>query len=114
MSYQAKGLQAWFFQRVTGLFMAFYTLYVLWFVLSTEVVSYQIWLAWFSHPLMNAATGLFFIQLAVHAWVGMRDIALDYMTNDTLRFLTLTFISFFLIMLSLETIRTLFLLSVNV
>ena len=114
MSYQAKGLQAWFFQRVTSVFMAFYMVYVLWFSLTTELFTYQIWLTWFSHPLMNMATALFFIQLVVHAWVGMRDIVLDYMSADILRFITLTCISLFLMALSIGMLRILFSLSFNI
>jgi succinate dehydrogenase / fumarate reductase membrane anchor subunit len=114
MTYQAKGLQAWFFQRVTGVFMAFYMVYFLWVILTSEPFTYQIWLTWFSHPLMNTATSLFFIQLVVHAWVGMRDIVLDYVPNDTLRFFTLICVSFFLIASSLEMLRILFSLTFKV
>ncbi len=51
------------------------------------------------------------IQLVVHAWVGMRDIVLDYLSNDALLLLSLTGIAFFLIALSLEMLRILFSLS---
>lgn len=111
MTYQAKGMQAWLFQRISGAFMALYILYVLGVMLSTEQMTYQLWQAWFSHPLMNTATALFFVQLAVHAWVGMRDIVVDYMPNDSLRFFTLTGISLFLIASSLAMFRILFSLS---
>ncbi|MCU7799779.1 MAG: succinate dehydrogenase, hydrophobic membrane anchor protein [gamma proteobacterium symbiont of Lucinoma myriamae] len=113
MTYQAKGLQAWFFQRVSGVFIALYILYFLWVFFTTELFTYQLWLTWFSHPLMNAATGLFFIQLVVHAWVGMRDVVLDYMPNNTIRFFSLIVISFILIASSLEILRILFSLSLN-
>ncbi|MCP3850021.1 MAG: succinate dehydrogenase, hydrophobic membrane anchor protein [Gammaproteobacteria bacterium] len=108
MSYQAKGLQAWLFQRLTAVFMALYIVYVFGFILNTEKMTYQIWLQWFSNPLMNTATGLFFIHLAVHAWVGMRDIVLDYVPNDSARLFVLAFISFFLVTTSLAMLRILF------
>lgn len=108
MSYQAKGLQAWLFQRLTAAFMALYMLYFLWVIFTTEVMTFPVWLEWFSHPLMNTATGLFFIHLAVHAWVGMRDIVLDYVPNDSLRLITLACISFFLIIVTLGVLRVLF------
>jgi succinate dehydrogenase / fumarate reductase membrane anchor subunit len=111
MSFQAKGLQAWLWQRITGAFMAFYILYVSQVFITTEQMTYQIWYTWLAHPVMNSATGLFFLQLAIHAWVGMRDIILDYMPDDTLRLLTLTAISFFLITCSLALLRVLFSLS---
>lgn len=113
MTYQAKGMQAWLFQRITGAFMGLYILYFIWLMIMTEQITYQLWLSWFSHPLMNTATGLFFIQLAIHAWVGMRDIVLDYITHDMLRLFTLIGIGFFLLASSLEMLRVLFSLSFN-
>ncbi|MCW8932442.1 MAG: succinate dehydrogenase, hydrophobic membrane anchor protein [Gammaproteobacteria bacterium] len=114
MTYQAKGLQAWFLQRVSAVFMACYIIFFIWLFLSTDQVTYPIWLNWFSQPLMNIATGLFLIQLVIHAWIGMRDVILDYIPNDALRLFTLTCIGFFLIASSLEMLRILFSLSFNV
>jgi len=114
MSYQAKGLQAWLFQRLTAVFMALYILYFLVVILTTNHMTYQLWVEWFSHPVMNTATGLFFIHLVVHAWVGMRDIVLDYIPNDTLRLTTLACISFFLIISCLGMLRILFSLSLKI
>jgi len=111
MSFQAKGLQAWLLQRITGAFMALYILYVSGVMFTTEQMTYQVWYAWLAHPLMNTASGLFFLQLAIHAWVGMRDIVLDYIANDGLRLLTLIAISFFLVTCSLALLRILFSLS---
>lgn len=114
MTYQAKGLQAWFLQRASAVFMAFYIIYCVCYFGVTELLTYQMWLTWFSHPVMNIATGLFFVQLVIHAWVGMRDIILDYMPNDVLRLFTLTCIGFFLISSSLGMLRILLSLSFNV
>jgi succinate dehydrogenase / fumarate reductase membrane anchor subunit len=108
MNFQAKGLQAWLFQRLTGAFMALYLCYFLGVLLTTDTMTYSLWLQWFSHPLMNTATGLLFIQLAIHAWVGMRDIVLDYVPNDLLRLFMLAGISFFLVIMTLAMLRILF------
>ncbi len=108
MSYQAKGLQAWLLQRLTGVFMALYILYVLGVVVFSESMNYQQWSGWLSHPLMNTATGLFFLTLAYHAWVGMRDIVIDYVLHDAFRLLVLTLISLFLISSSLYLLKILF------
>ena len=108
MSYQAKGLQAWLYQRLTAAFMVLYILYFLVVIFITEQMTYQIWVEWFSHPLMNTATGLFFIHLAVHAWFGMRDVVLDYVPNDSFRLIVLACISFFLTIACLGMLRILF------
>ena len=114
MSYQAKGLQAWLFQRLTAGFMALYIVYFLAVLFTTDSMNYQQWLQWFSNPVMNTATGLFFIQLLIHAWVGMRDVVIDYVPNDSLRLLTLAAISFFLIISCLGMLRILFSLALSV
>ena len=114
MSYQAKGLQAWLLQRLTGVFMVLYILYVLGVVLFSENLNYQQWRDWLSHPLMNTATGLFFLTLAYHAWVGMRDIVIDYISHDALRLLVLTLISLFLISSGLYLLKILFSLTLTV
>jgi succinate dehydrogenase / fumarate reductase membrane anchor subunit len=36
------------------------------------------WKALFSQGWMRVATLLFFVSLLLHAWVGMRDILMDY------------------------------------
>jgi succinate dehydrogenase / fumarate reductase membrane anchor subunit len=93
--------------------MALYIVYFSGVILSTEQMTYTLWQEWFAHPLMNTATGLFFINLAIHAWVGMRDIVLDYMPNDSLRLFTLACISFFLVTISLGMLRILFSFTLN-
>ena len=89
-------------------------LYVLSVILNTKEMTYILWSEWFSHPLMNSATGLFFILLVIHVWVGMRDIVIDYMPNDSIRLFTLTCIGFFLMMSSLEMLRILFSLAIKI
>lgn len=114
MIYQAKGIQAWFLQRVSAIYMALYMVYFLWTFFNIELLTFQIWLNWLSHPIMNMATGVFFLLFAVHAWVGMRDIVLDYIPNDSWRFISLVGIGLFILASSLEVIRILFSLAFNV
>jgi succinate dehydrogenase / fumarate reductase membrane anchor subunit len=108
MSYQVKGLQAWLFQRLSAAFMLVYIIYFVTVLIFSAPMSYQQWSAWFSEPLMNTVTGLFFINFVVHAWVGMRDVVLDYISNDSLRLITLAGISFFLLISCLWMLRILF------
>ena len=46
---------------------------------------YESWYALFRHGAMRLATFLFFVSLFVHAWVGMRDILMDYVKGAGLR-----------------------------
>ena len=49
------------------------------------------WRAWVEQPLGAAALLLLAGALLVHAWVGTRDVVLDYVKPLALRFAVLTF-----------------------
>jgi succinate dehydrogenase / fumarate reductase membrane anchor subunit len=40
--------------------------------------SHDSWRAWILSPETRAATALFYFALVIHAWVGLRDVILDY------------------------------------
>src|SRR5256712_6079384 len=79
------GMGSWLAQRVTAVIMAVYTL-ILGFVLIEEgPFDYAEWQELFANGWMRVATLLFAASLAWHAWVGMRDIWMDYVKPDGLR-----------------------------
>lgn len=43
------------------------------------------WQAWSARPLPAAALWLFALTLLAHAWVGIRDVVLDYVRPEELR-----------------------------
>ncbi len=51
------------------------------------------WHAWITHPVMRVAGAGFLLALLAHAWVGMRDVILDYIKNLGLRLVLLTLIA---------------------
>jgi succinate dehydrogenase / fumarate reductase membrane anchor subunit len=61
-------------------------------LLSVNDVSYLQWRDWLFHPFNIIAAGLFVIALLMHAWVGMRDIILDYLHNTLLRMMAFTLV----------------------
>ena len=71
------GLRDWLVQRITAVIMALYTLIML-AVLFNKSFNYDSWKALFAQGWMRVATLLFAASLAWHAWVGMRDILMDY------------------------------------
>ena len=79
------GLRDWLAQRITAAIMAVYTLIVMAIVLVNQPVSYPVWKDLFSRGWMRVATLLFAVSLAWHAWVGMRDILMDYVKHTGLR-----------------------------
>ena len=79
------GLGDWLAQRITGLMMAIYSVVLLVYFLSQPAVTYPSWKALFERGWMRVATLLFAVSLAWHAWVGMRDILMDYVKPTGLR-----------------------------
>jgi succinate dehydrogenase / fumarate reductase membrane anchor subunit len=79
------GLRDWLAQRITAAIMAVYSLIVAIVLLSGVPLSYAVWRDLFSQGWMRVATLLFVVSLAWHAWVGMRDILMDYIKATGLR-----------------------------
>jgi succinate dehydrogenase / fumarate reductase membrane anchor subunit len=79
------GLRDWLAQRITAALMAVYTLIVGVVLLRNTPLTYAAWQDLFSRGWMRIATLLFAASLAWHAWVGVRDILMDYVKPDGLR-----------------------------
>ena len=79
------GLRDWLAQRITAVIMAVYTLIVAGVCLKNSPLTYAVWKDLFSQGWMRVATLLFAASLAWHAWVGVRDILMDYVKPDGLR-----------------------------
>ena len=79
------GTRDWLAQRVTAAVMAIYVVIVLALVASRAPFTYETWRGLFAQGWMRVATLLFALSLAWHAWVGVRDILMDYVKHDGLR-----------------------------
>ena len=79
------GLGDWLLQRLTAVVMLAYTIVLLAIVVTHHPDSYADWKRMFSVGFVRLATMLFFIALLYHAWVGMRDILMDYVHATGLR-----------------------------
>ena len=72
------GLRDWLSQRVTAALMAIFTVVLLVQVLRPGELDYDRWAGIFAAQWMKALTFVVFLALMWHAWVGMRDIWMDY------------------------------------
>lgn len=79
------GLGDWLLQRLTAVVMALYTLGIAACLLAAPPASYADWKSLFAGPFMRPATLVFVAALLYHAWVGMRDIVMDYVKHAWLR-----------------------------
>ncbi len=73
------GLRDWLAQRVTAAVMAVYTVILLAWFFAARNFSYEGWAGIFSTQWMKCATLAALLSLFYHAWVGMRDISMDYL-----------------------------------
>lgn len=79
------GLKDWLAQRVTAVLM---TLYLIGFAVVLYIAApqdYAGWKALFSHQGIRIATLVFFICLFWHAWIGIRNILMDYVHPIAIR-----------------------------
>jgi len=86
MTAPLSGSRAWLAQRLSALYLAAFILYLL--VRSAGESggwSYESWRAWVLSPSVRIASLLFFAALLFHAWVGLRDVLLDYIHPAGLR-----------------------------
>jgi succinate dehydrogenase / fumarate reductase membrane anchor subunit len=79
------GLRDWLAQRITGVIMALYSVIMAVVLLSGQPISHAVWSDLFAKSWMRVATLLFAASLAWHAWVGVRDILMDYVKPTGLR-----------------------------
>jgi succinate dehydrogenase / fumarate reductase membrane anchor subunit len=79
------GVGNWLVQRFTALVMAVYTVLAVTYLFWSAPASYADWKALFAGGFFRLATMLFLAALIWHAWIGMRDILLDYLHPYGLR-----------------------------
>jgi len=72
------GLRDWLVQRVTAVVMAVYSLMMLALVVFAPPAHYGAWKGLFAQQWFRLASLLFALSVFWHAWVGVRDILMDY------------------------------------
>lgn len=84
-----QGLRPWIYQRLTAVYIALYLFYLVYAWFTAEAVGFEPWRAWVTTPLNQIAFALFYFAVLLHAWVGIRDVLLDYVKHFVLRLLLL-------------------------
>ncbi len=79
------GLKDWIGQRATAVFMAIYTIIFAVCILALPGFTYEAWSGLFSGGLFRFLSFLFFLSLFYHAWVGVRDLWMDYVKPTSVR-----------------------------
>jgi succinate dehydrogenase / fumarate reductase membrane anchor subunit len=79
------GMRDWLSQRVTAILMALFTVVVLVQLLLPGPLGYERWSGIFAAQWMKVLTFVVVLSLVWHAWVGVRDILMDYVKPVGLR-----------------------------
>jgi succinate dehydrogenase / fumarate reductase membrane anchor subunit len=79
------GLKDWLAQRVTAVIMVLFTVVLAVAFLLSNGASYEAWAGLFANQWMKILTFLTILSLLFHAWIGIRDIWMDYVKPMAVR-----------------------------
>lgn len=79
------GLVDWIAQRATAVIMAVYSVLISAVLLVVHPATFEAWQGVFANGFIKFVTFLFFVSLFYHAWIGVRDIWMDYVKPVGLR-----------------------------
>lgn len=103
----ATGLPAWLAQRASAVYMLFFIVYLLAHFRFDPPDSFRTWQDWIASPGVGLAIGAFFVALLAHAWVGIRDVILDYVRPVAARPVALAMLALGLIAMAASLARIL-------
>lgn len=84
-SLTGNGLKDWLIQRVTAVYFAFYSFFIIGFLLLHPELGFAQWHALFSNTLVRIASLIALFALSLHAWIGIWTVTTDYMKCTALR-----------------------------
>ena len=79
------GLRDWLVQRATAVLMALFTVIIVVQCLMPGEMSYDKWSGIFAHQWMKVLTFIMIASILWHAWVGVRDVLMDYVKQMAAR-----------------------------
>jgi succinate dehydrogenase / fumarate reductase membrane anchor subunit len=79
------GLTDWLAQRVTAVLMVIYLIILAGVLFIAAPQDYAAWKSIFDHQWMRIATFVFFMCMFWHAWIGVRNVLMDYVHPTAIR-----------------------------
>lgn len=79
------GLRDWLAQRVTAVIMVVYSAVILSVIAALPRLDYWQWKVLWQTTAVRYATLIFVASLLIHAWIGVRNILMDYIKDPVLR-----------------------------
>lgn len=80
-----RGLDMWLMQRASAVYMAMFIPLFLVLAASAAPLDYIVWKGLFAPLPMKLGSLVFVLCLLVHAWIGLREIFIDYVHFLALR-----------------------------
>lgn len=109
MSRTASGLKAWAIQRLTAIYIGLFTIYLVGALILSPPADFAAWKAWMGSPLISVAMLLFVVSILMHAWIGVRDVLIDYIRPIAIRATVLGVVALSLIAMGLWATQALIL-----
>jgi len=97
MSRRASGLKAWVVQRATAIYLALFGVYLTFHFALDAPADHADLVSWTTTPWVAVSLLLFIPAMLAHAWVGIRDVFMDYIKPIGLRVTALTLMAFVLL-----------------
>jgi len=101
------GLRDWLIQRITAALMAIYVVALVGYLLMQPALNYDVWTALFSHQVVRTFSLLFLLGVFYHAWIGIRDIVMDYVKPAGVRLMIHVLVILALILYSIWSVQIL-------
>ena len=79
------GMRDWLVQRISAVIMVLFVLLFVGLVIAGPKLDFATWRMLFTPQWMKLATLLFMFSVFVHAWIGVRDIVMDYVKSAAVR-----------------------------
>ena len=96
-----SGQRAWLLQRITAVYAGLYVFLAVALLLARPPADHAAWLGLIAHPVVWLATATFIVLMLLHAWIGLRDVILDYVRSFVVRLTALATVAIVFLMLGL-------------
>lgn len=96
MSRHLAGFRAWILQRISAIYLGVFSLVAIAYLLFAPPADFQQWSQLLASPLVMLAVLLAIALTLLHAWIGIRDVLIDYLPHTGLRLLFLSLVGLML------------------
>ena len=101
------GLRDWLVKRISAVVMVVYVLALAGLLLSQDHLDYDVWTELFSSQWLRSFSLLFLLALFYHAWIGIRDIVMDYVKPAGVRLVIHTLVILALVLYVIWSVQIL-------